>query len=244
MLRFSDSRNFGRTLAAIGLVAGPVLLFVSALVDPAWAEESVEYLQEVADGTGRYLVAGALGSIGSLLFIPGMLGVAKLLRGRRVTFGQIAATLVATGLIGLTAVLAFNGVDVILAEADDREAAAGIFDDFEESAGTLAYFVAFFFIGIVLGSILLAVALFRQRIVPVWSPILLVVAIVLGFIGGTQILNALSFLLLGAALFPLAMRIWSLSDEAWGHWEPLAQGPPAGAAGPTETPGGAPQRSA
>ncbi len=37
MLRFSDSRNFSRTLAAIGLIAGPLLLCIESLLDPAWA---------------------------------------------------------------------------------------------------------------------------------------------------------------------------------------------------------------
>lgn len=69
--------------------------------------------------------------------------------------------------------------------------------------------------GIVLGSILLAVALFKRRIVPVWSPVLLVAWTVLGYFGETQMLSALSLLILVAALAPLRQKIWSLSDEAW-----------------------------
>lgn len=226
MLRLGDTANFSRTLAAIGLLAGPLLLAISTIVDPAWDDDAATYLAEVADNTGAYIATGILATIGTLIFIPGMLGVLRLMRRRGVTLGQVAAGLLVFGLIGLTAGLAFNGIDVVLAEADNRDAAVAIYEDVEESAALTIYFVAFFFVGIVLGSILLAVALFRRRIVPIWSPILLIVSILVGFFGESAVVGALSFLVLGAALSPLAMRIWNLDDDQWKQWElPLGEEP-------------------
>jgi hypothetical protein len=239
MLRFSDSRNFSRTLAAIGLLAGPLLFCIESLLDPAWASDSAEYLAEVADDKGRYIAAGVVGTIGSLLFIPGLLGVMRLFRRRSITLGQIAAGLIAVGVIGLSATLAFNGFDIILAEHADRAAAVQIYDEGDENGAVLAYFLFFFFIGIVLGSILLAIALFRRRIVPIWSPILLVVAIVVGFFasGESAIVNAISFLILAAALAPLAILIWGLSDDDWERWElPVEDARTAGTAAPPPPP--------
>jgi hypothetical protein len=80
MLDLSDSRNFSRTLAALGLFLGPLLFVLGTLIDPAWADDRGEYLQAVGEAPGRYLLAGALWTLGSLLFIPGALGVAKLMR--------------------------------------------------------------------------------------------------------------------------------------------------------------------
>ncbi len=175
----------------------------------------------MAADKGRYIAAGAAGTIGSLLFIPGLLGVMRLFRGRSVTLGQIAAGLLTIGVIGLTAILAFNGFDVILADHADRAAAVEIYDELDDSGALIAYFLFFFFIGIVLGSILLAIALFRRRIVPIWSPILLVVSILVSFLASEEsaIVNAISFLILTAALAPLAMLIWGLSDDEWERWE-------------------------
>jgi hypothetical protein len=97
--------------------------------------------------------------------------------------------------------------------------------------------VSFFVVGIVLGSILLAVALFRRRIVPLWSPVLLIVAIVVGFFGESAVVSALSFLVLGAALYPLAMKIWRLGDDQWKHWElPLEEETQAPAPAATGSP--------
>jgi hypothetical protein len=239
MLRFSDSRNFSRTLAAIGLIAGPLLFTIQGLLDPAWASDSAEYLTAVADDKGRYIAAGAAGTIGSLLFIPGLLGVMRLFRSRSITLGQIAAGLLTVGVIGLSAILAFNGFDVFLADHADRAAAVEIYDDLDDSGALIAYFLFFFFIGIVLGSILLAIALFRRRIVPIWSPILLVVSIVVSFLASEEsgIVNAISFLILTAALAPLAMLIWGLSDDEWERWElPLERTGTDGAVAPPPPP--------
>jgi Domain of unknown function (DUF4386) len=222
MPRMPDSRNFARTLAATGLIAGPVLHFAGALLDPAWADDSAEYLREVAADEGLYAAAGVLFTVGSLLFVAGALGVARLLRGRRVTLGQIGASLIAIGLIGLTAAMAFNGFDIALADFGDRDAAAALSDELEDSVLLNVYWVSFFFVGIVLGSVLLAIALFRGRIVPIWSPILILAAVVVGFVGGEErVLSALTFLVLAAGFLPLAAKMWSIGDEAWAEWAPL-----------------------
>jgi hypothetical protein len=230
LLRLSDSRNFSRTLAGLGLIAGPVLFAIAELIDPAWGDDAAAYLSDVKDGKGAYLISGVLWTMASLLFLAGTLGLTKLLRGRRVTLGQFAAGLMTVGPIGLSAGLAFNAFDTVLAEADNRDAAVQIYDSIEDSAAANIYWIFFFVVGFLLGIILLTIALFRRRIVPIWSPILLIVAMVLGFISDNAVTSALSFVLLAAALFPLAQRILSLSDEQWARWEPLGEADDAAAA--------------
>ena len=136
------------------------------------------------------------------------------------------------GLIGLTASFAFSVFDLAMADFEDRGAMVELRADLEASRAYNAYWLIFFSAGTVLGLILLALALLRRRIVPVWSPILLVVGSALWQVGGGErLLTALSSLILAAALAPLAARIWVLSDDDWERWEiPLerqAGGPPA-----------------
>lgn len=219
----SDSRSFGRTLAAVGLIGGPLLLVAASLVDPAWSDDTATYLQEVADDKGRYVAAGALDTVGTLLLIAGTLGLVRLLRTRDVGLGQIGAGLLTIGLIGLVPILLINGVDIEMADADDREAMVALSDSIEDSAVIGVYFFGFFLVGIALGSLLLAIALFRRRVVPIWSPVLLIAAIVVSFLGEAQWASAASFVLLLVAFLPLAMRILSISDHDWERWEPLAQ---------------------
>jgi putative effector of murein hydrolase LrgA (UPF0299 family) len=219
MLRLSDSRNFSRTLAAVGLVAGPLLFFLDTLIDPAWAEDDAAYLAEIAANRTTNITAEVVATVGSLIFIPGIVGVMRLTRGPHVTLGQLASGLVAIGLIGATGGLAFNAVDVTMADFDNREAMVAFRGELEGSGVVAAYWLSFFFGGFVLGMILLAIALLRGRIVPVWSPIMLVVATLLWSLQGeNRLWNAVSLLLLAAALAPLAVRIWSLSDDEWERW--------------------------
>lgn len=218
----SDSRRFSRSLAAAGLFIGPILFFLATLADPAWGDDPAAYLEAVAGAPGRYLLAGALWSIGSLLLIPGMLGVMKLMRGKGVTLGQVGAGLFAMGSILFSSSMVLFGVDIVVAQSADRPAAVALSEALEGNAVINGFFMFTFLGGIVLGSILLAVALFRHRIVPLWSPALLVASTVLGFIGETQMLSSLSLLLLAVGFVPLGQKIWSLSDEAWGLWEPLS----------------------
>ena len=89
--------------------AGPLLLAISSILDPAWEDTAAAYLAEVADNKGAYIAAGVIATIGTLIFIVGMLGVMRLMRRQRVTLGQVAAGLLTFGLIGLTPLLAlFN----------------------------------------------------------------------------------------------------------------------------------------
>jgi hypothetical protein len=223
MPRLSDSRSFSRTLAAIGLVAGPLLFLLDTLIDPAWDGEQATYLAEVSGNRSAYVAGEVAATAGALLFIPGTIGVMRLMRGRRVTFGYLAAGLLTVGLIGLTASLAFNAFDLAMANFDDRQAMVAFRAELQHSGAYDAYWFVFFFGGIVLGSVLLAIALLRRRIVPVWSPLLLAVAVVLwSVLGAEKSWNALSLVILAASLTPLALRMWSLGDEEWEQWEVAA----------------------
>jgi hypothetical protein len=220
MLGLSDSRHFSRTLAAIGLVLGPLLFLLDTLIDPAWADDDAAYLAEVAGHKGRYVIAELASTLGALVWIVGMIGVMRLLRRRRVTLGQLAAGMVTVGLIGLTASFAFSVFDLAMADFENRAAMVHLHAELGDSYAYKAYWLTFFSAGTVLGLILLAAALLRQRIVPFWSPIALIVASVFWHVaGGERVTDALALLMLAAALAPLAARIWSLSDEEWARWE-------------------------
>jgi Domain of unknown function (DUF4386) len=225
MLGLSDSRRFSRAPAAVGLVLGPLLFLLDALIDPAWADDDAAYLAQVAGHKGRYVIAEVASTLGALVWIVGMIGVMHLLRRRRVTLGQLAAGMVTVGLIGLTASFAFSVFDLAMADFENRAAMVHLHAELGDSFAYKAYWLIFFSAGTVLGLILLAVALLRRRIGPPWSPILLIVASVFWHVaGGERAPDALALLLITVALAPLAVRIWSLSEEDWARWEIPVEG--------------------
>lgn len=215
-----DSARVSRVLAAVGLVVGPLLLALGALLDTAWEDDAAAYLAEVDAAQGRYLAAGIVSTVGTLVFILGSLGIVRLMRRRGISLGQAAGALLTFGLIGLSPTMAFYAFDVLLADAADRGAAVAIYEGIEDSVVVNVYWMVFFFAGIVLGAVLLAVALLRRRIVPLWAPIVQILSLVVGFFADTAALSALAFALLAVGLAPVAMRILGLSDEEWTRWEP------------------------
>jgi hypothetical protein len=131
-----------------------------------------------------------------------------------------AAGMVTFGLIGLTTSFAFSVFDLAMAHFGNREAMVHLHAELGDSFAYKACWLTFLSAGTVLGLTLLAVALLRQRLVALWSPILLIVASVFWHVaGGERVTDALALLMLAAALAPLAARIWSLSDEDWELWE-------------------------
>ena len=224
MLKLSDSRNFGRTFAGISLIAAPVVFLVGTAVDPAWADDTEEYLNEVAADKGLYLLAGILNLVGALLLIAGLLGVIHLLRRRRVTIGQIGAALVMIGAVAIASTYTINVIEILgTGDEFDRGQVVRLLDDAEESGEAAPIFVMFL-LGLVLGSILLAIGLWRQRAVPLWVPIVLVLSSLAGFVAGdTQAASLISSAILAAALIAIGLRILAVSDDDWERWEVLSE---------------------
>jgi Domain of unknown function (DUF4386) len=224
MLKLSDSRNFGRTLAGIALIAAPLLFLLGTAIDPAWADDTDEYLSEVAADKGLYLLAGILNLVAALLLIAGLLGVIHLLRRRRVTVGQIGAALVMIGAVAIASTYVINVFEIVgTGDEFDRGQLVSLLDETEESGEAAPVFVMFL-LGLVLGSILLAIGLWRQKAVPVWVPIVLVLSSVAGFVAGdSQASSLITGVLLAAALIAIGLRILAVSDDDWERWEVLSE---------------------
>ncbi len=241
MLNFSDSRNFTRTLAAISLLVTPILLLLGAIIGPDLGDNTTEELANIADNEAAYVISGLLFLIGPLVFVPGMLGVIRLMRRRGVTLGQVGAALIMFGALLIIAFYGWGAVEYVAAteEGLNRPEMAALFDAAEDSALGIPIWVGGFILGLALGSILLAIALWRNQVVPVWSPIALVASTVLGFFGESKVLSIISFVLLFVALFPIAQKLLSISDDEWETWhlpEPGGAQPPPPAPAESGTP--------
>lgn len=244
MLNFSDSRNFTRTLAAVSLMLTPVLLLLAAVIGPDLGDDTAEELANIADNEAAYVISGLLFLVSPLVLVPGMMGVIRLMRRRGVTLGQVGAAMIMFGGLLTMGFYGYGLVEYIAATNDElsRPEMAVLFDEAEDSALGVPIWLGGFVIGLLIGSILLAIALWRNQVVPVWSPIALVISSVLGFFGEEKWIAAISFVFLFAALFPIAQKLLSISDDEWETWHlPEAAGaaPPPPQPGPTGA-GGAP----
>lgn len=240
MLSFSDSRNFTRTLAAICLIATPILLFAAVLLAPNTSDDAGKALNQVADNKARDVIGGLLFLFAPLVLVPAMMGVIRLMRRRGVTLGQVGAALIMFGGLMTMAFYGYGVVQYIAATESglDHAQMAKLFDAVDDSALQIPVILGFV-VGLLIGSILLAIALWRNRVVPVWGPIALVISAILGFFGMNTVIGAISFALLFVGVLPIAQKLLSISDEEWEDWHlPEAGGGPAAPLAPEGTPPG------
>jgi len=224
MLKLHDSRNFGRTLGGLGLLVGGLLWIASSALSPAWADDADEYLAEIAASETQHLLSGGLFLLGSIALLPGLVATARLIRGRRVGVGQVGAYLLAVGALVVGGVVfAINAVEVAMVDPSaDRAEMVALAERGEESGAAMIAFFGTFLVGFVGGVVLLAIGLWTRRAVPLWSPLVLVGSIAVLFVlGDGRVGSAVGMAVFVAALVPISLKLFSLTDEEWERWQVL-----------------------
>jgi hypothetical protein len=218
---------FSRRLAAFSLIAAPILLLAGFALEPAWNDDASAYLAEIAGNETRHGIWAGLFALATIVLLPGLLGTARLLRGPRGAIGQIGAVALGVSAVVIGGiVLAISVTEIAMVDATaDRAQMAALYDRTQEvTEGTIVFGVVWFG-GFVLGTLILAVGLLLRRVVPFWSPLLLVGWMAAAFFLEGRVGTLVGSLLLLGALAPIAHRIASLSDEEWARWQPLPASP-------------------
>ncbi len=217
MLKVSDGRNFGRTLTGLCLIGGPLLLLIAAVVQPNVDNSNkVKELANVAANKGSFVTGGIFFFLGGLVLIGAGIGVIHLFRGRRLGLGQVAGALLTLGSAATIGWYALGAVEYEMVNQSglDRAQMAKLLDKSFE-ANSLAPILIVFAIGVVVGTILLAVAAWRRRFVPVWASVAIAVAGLLSFAGDSKGVSIVSFAVLLVGLGTLGLTVLGMTDEEW-----------------------------
>lgn len=217
MLKINDANDFRRTGAGLCLIVGPLLMIVGGLV-ASWenSETTAAWFEALAAAPGRAQLGTILLYFAFLLVAVGVFGMVHLLRRRSVVLGHVGGLLAGWGWITVTGLLVVDFYDLALAQAPDRREAIATAERAEGYAGAAV-------IGIpgllaIIGIVLLAVALWRAQVVPVWVPVLVLASIVASFIAPIGVVAwALTNAPLAAALGYVGLKILGMSDKEWEH---------------------------
>jgi hypothetical protein len=145
------------------------------------------------------------------------IGIMRLFRGDGgVTAGQISGALLVIGGTVTMGWYALGAMEYAMVDNKglDRQALAAFLHK-TDSTGAIAPLFILFLIGIVLGSILLAVANYRTRFAPVWASMAILVGGVVGAIGNGKAISIITFVILMSGLGAIGARVLSMSDEEW-----------------------------
>ena len=217
-LKFSDARRFGRTATGLLLVVGPATLLIGSIISPDTDHKNkLRELAAVSAHKGTYLAGGLIFLLGTILMTFAAIGVIRMFRGRQgVTLGQIAgATLILPGIVG-AGWYALGAMEYEMVHAKGLNTAAlAQFLHKADNAGVIIPFIVMFSIGAVLGLVLLGIAAWRTRIVPIWAAVVIIIAGPVNFIGQSHVASIIANVVLLVALGSLGLTALRMSDEEW-----------------------------
>lgn len=202
-----------RTVVAGSIVAAALLglgnLFAHPLLpdDPAAAADVLSTTPAVAIGMQLYVFS-------QLFWAIGLIGCAHLASGRSKVFALAAAALVSLGAFGHSVAAGMLLTKLALAATDpDAMVSAARASE----GGIFAPYLLMGLVGTVIGLIMLAVALIRSRVTPLWVPIallswVLVEFVASGFVGWATYLSIVVGLIVYAGL---ALAVWRSDPSAW-----------------------------
>lgn len=217
MLRFSDARNFGRTLTGLLLIAGPLLMLIAQIAAPDTDnDDKAKELASIAAHKGAYAATALAFLLGSLCILGGAIGLIHLFRGRGVGLGQVAASLLVLGACAPVAFYTFSALEYEMATRAglDRAQMAVLLHKADSMSLQLPIFVMFL-AGIVVGLVLLGIAAWRRGVVPRWAAVMILIAGPLSFGSDGKALEIVSFVVLAVGLGSLGWAALQMSDEEW-----------------------------
>lgn len=200
-------------VSASALITGTMALVLAQLLNPSGGNESpAAVFQEAGNHSGRWLAMSVLFFGGAACLVLGMPAVLGLFtgRGRRLGLLGVAVFSVgALGVAGLSAVmLMFRALS--LDEAVEPQVIGGVLED-----DGLQVMIAFWVYSFLAGVLLIAAALFRSRVTPLWVPGLLVIFLLLQLLPGDggRVLGAVGLMAMVAGFTGVAIRATSPENE-------------------------------
>lgn len=207
--RSADPRTTrARTLlCAMALGLAPVLLALAAVIELNSSDDAARAAAQVAADRNRFLVGNLLFALGAAALVPGALALATLVRSRGAAWMTTGACMMALGggslAVGIWSytVVGYLGSD----RAIPRDAFVALIHQGDNSPVTgLSWIIG---MGALVGMIVAAVGLIRARVVPLWEPIVLIVAPVLVFLSSGGVVAGILTLPMVVVLIALAVEV-------------------------------------
>jgi hypothetical protein len=157
----SQPRLLGTTAVAVLLVAAPVLEVVEQAISPLTSSSTHADVLAISQHETRFVVSVLIGIVATLLFLPGLLGLAARTAGRAPVASRVAAGLVCIGFPGFMAIRLGQAVELQGVRDDlSPRTTANLIDHLGSNPIGLPIMICFLG-GTVIGVIALGVAAWR-----------------------------------------------------------------------------------
>jgi hypothetical protein len=212
-------------ITAAALAGSAVLIGLAGLIAPVNDGEAAALYDAASSAPGRLTVEAAVLVVSSVLLVVAVIGAARVVRGRGRRLALAAALFGVMGALGHVAYATFSLITIsIVGTSASREVAIEILDGVNADAA-VGLLVMPLIVAYGLSVLLLPIAFYRRRLVPLWVVGLAGSAFVLEVVapGGILVVLGAKYALAAAAAVAIAWRIWQLSDAQWRNPETIDQ---------------------
>lgn len=226
MSELMGAENFRRTVAGLSLICAPLVLLVAMFVHGGGGDDGL--VKAMAESPGRVQAANLLIMLSSVLFVPALVGLLGLVRGRGVVLAHIG---VALALIGVVAHAVWAGFQIVLlglvqSGTVDRARLSELVSGGPPNAGFVIVMLTFM-TGFFLGLLFVAGGLWRSGAVPRWATACIFLVPFADFVPGGAIVSILGPILALVGLGAAGLKLLSMPDAEWSQ----TQATPAGEVG-------------
>jgi hypothetical protein len=212
-----------RMFLALCIVLGPGFGLAAVLIGPGYSSTKsgpVAALAATMTASTIQLQASAIiSTIGTYLFPVGLLAIAWLAMRRAPWWASSAMLVVFLGVFPFPAFTAQNALYWDLARMGSNPLFNTIVQHFNDD-GVMGYYGVVFLFGTILGPILLGIALWRARAIPIWAAVLMIISrpLVFSYLPFQHSLPAVSiqattWLLFFIGSLPAALAMLKRKDE-------------------------------
>ena len=201
------SERSWRVVGAVAIALGLISFVLSNILQ--WTLESGGDSPNavISAHPTAWLVAGVSAVLGPLVWAGGLLVVIGLVRERGWVLTTVGGVVSAIGLAaGVGHLALFFGVYGDLAAAKTSHAATQAILDADNANPLGNLLLIVFLVGFCVGPIVLTIGLRRARLVPVWLPVIAVIAAVANFVGG-PVAGIVQLIALLVVFVPLAVLL-------------------------------------
>jgi hypothetical protein len=213
------SEHLRKMLTGACLIAAPAVFIVSESIHPDDSTNGSDEVRTIASGLDRWYTAHVLEVIGFALLIGAVLGLAHLLHERRPGSAVVGGALAIVGIVGLTAGVGAEGLGgYFIVRYASRADAVRAVDAMYDGARLVPFFAVSLLISV--GLVVMAVQLWRTRVVAPWCAIAIIIGSVLLVAGGPTTVQGLvvaGMVALFVGMAPIGYMLLTESDAEWEH---------------------------
>ena len=218
-IELEPGTTFRRRVAGASFLGAAVITMAGILATPFEnTSGEVAYLNSLAGHPRQALVAAVLLHFGYLLFVPAAFVMARLARrgARKLSNIGIALAVLGSGLSGL---LVTDLYDLSIVRHLGSHAGAPVSNMTGVPMSGFAFLSMGMLtsLGMVVGLVLLAGAMRRARLAPLWPAIAIFAGFAVGFGAHTLLRTAIGFGAMCVAIAFLGVKVWRMDDERFAH---------------------------